>query len=108
MSMQSVLCELFDAELAELVKGAIGHIDGFSIAQSFQEAATKMMKECLGGEDGDDRDQAMFDMLDQAKRELIEEKPAALQRNEEWRASIRLGPDWLGPDGPGDRSEFSF
>lgn len=86
MSMTSALADMFAEELAKLVERAPA-IDGLNIADILQREATKMMKLCLGGE-GDARDKACFEMLDEARRELIEEMPRARERLRQWHEQV--------------------
>jgi hypothetical protein len=76
--------------LAQLIEDwcahkSMGHIDGLSMADMLQRAATKAMKVCLDGEG--DYEQVCFDMLDNAKRELTECIPAARERMQRWRVT---------------------
>jgi hypothetical protein len=94
MSKYSVCCDILDKRVEQLVSEANGHVDGIDVAHTLMRHATKLLKQCLSGTD-DERDQAIFELLDKAKRELFEEKPAARQRLEEWRASNRTTDDGL-------------
>ena len=91
MSMTGAMCDRFAEELEKLVKQTSG-IDGLSVAQILQEAATKQMKECYGGDDDHDRDKALFELLDEARQELLDAKPAAQKRMEVHRLTGRWLP----------------
>jgi hypothetical protein len=69
MGMTSVLTDMFTEEVDKLVERAPA-VDGLNLADVLQRAATAMMKQCMGVDDG--RDQACFELLDEARRELIE------------------------------------
>ena len=91
MSMTSAMCERFAEELEKLVKQTRG-IDGLSVAELLQRAATKQMKECYGGDNNNDRDNALFEILDKARQELVDAKPAAQKRMEVYRLTRRWVP----------------
>ena len=92
MSMQGVMCDRFAEELDKLVKEATkAGIHGLSIAEILQQAATGAMKECYGGDDSNDGDNALFEILDKARQELLDAKPAAQKRME----AYRLIGKWL-------------
>lgn len=86
MSITGMMCERFADAVEELVEEARG-IDGLNIASILQRAATKQLKACHGGY-GDGRDQACFEILDNAKRELIEDIPAAQERMRQWHERV--------------------
>jgi hypothetical protein len=66
----------FAEKLDELIaEGRGAGIDGLNLADILQQAATKMMKECLGG-DAHQRDDACFELLDGAREELAEARRA--------------------------------
>lgn len=50
------------------------------------------MKACYGGDDNDDRDKALFEILDEARQELVDAKPAAQKRMEVYRLTRRWLP----------------
>jgi hypothetical protein len=83
MSMAGIMCDRFEDAVAKLVEEADRHLDGLNIADILQRAATKQLKACHGG-NGDDRDQACFEILDRANRELVEDIPAARERLRQW------------------------
>jgi hypothetical protein len=87
MSLAGELTGSFADDVAKLVEQYAGHIDGINIAQVLQEAATKEMKQCLGG-DWDCRDRAIIDMLERARREVVDEMPHASARMRHWRESL--------------------
>jgi hypothetical protein len=92
MSSQGIMSEDFANQIA-LITRLYPSLDGLNIANVLQRAATEAMKECLSGEEGDGRDQACFEMLDQARQQLTDEMPRARERMRQWRASI--SSDWL-------------
>ena len=93
MSIQGVMCDRFTEELDKLVKEASkAGIHGLSIAEILQQATTKQMKECYGGDDDHDYDKALFEFLDKARQELVDAKPAAQKRMEAYRLIGRWLP----------------
>ena len=53
-----------------------------------QRAATKVLKQCHGGDVSDGRGKACLDILDEARREFIEDIPAAKERDRQWHESV--------------------
>jgi hypothetical protein len=94
MSMTGIMCGQFEDAVAKLVEQTFAALDGLNVAGILQRAATKALKECSNGDLDDGRTKACLDILDEARREFIEDAAAAKEREKQWRESVAAEGSW--------------